>query len=112
VLLSRPRVWLLDEPTASMDDNAEIATMRAIERHLATTDTLLLVTHKPRLLALVHRVVVLGPQGVVLDGPRDQVLHQLQHPSASEASSAATRRPSDAPTSQAPHAPQPMPEAS
>ncbi len=77
-LLARPRVWLLDEPTAAMDDSSEVAAMNAIQRHLAATDTLVLVTHKPRLLALVNRVVVLGPQGVVLDGPRDQVLQQLQ----------------------------------
>ena len=80
LLLSRPRVWLLDEPTASMDDGSELTAMNAIQHHLSTTDTLVLVTHKPRLLGLVSRVVVLGPQGVVLDGPRDQVLQRLQQP--------------------------------
>jgi ATP-binding cassette subfamily C protein LapB len=78
LLLLRPRVWLLDEPTASMDDSAEVAAMQAIERSLAPASTLVLVTHKPRLLALVQRVMVLGPQGVLLDGPRDQVLQRLQ----------------------------------
>ena len=56
--------------------------MNAIQHHLAATDTLVLVTHKPRLLGLVSRVVVLGPQGIMLDGPRDQVLQRLQQPPA------------------------------
>ena len=77
-LLTQPRVWLLDEPTAAMDDSSEIAAMNAIQRHLAPSDSLVLVTHKPRLLSLVTRVVVLGPQGIAIDGPRDQVLQQLQ----------------------------------
>ena len=93
VLLSRPRVWLLDEPTAAMDDGAEIAVMQALERHLTPADTLVLVTHKPRLLSLVTRVMVLGPQGVMLDGSRDHVLQRLQQgatpatPSAAAATS-------------------------
>lgn len=78
LLLGRPRVWLLDEPTASMDDGAEIQAMNAIRKNMRSNDTLVLVTHKPRLLQLVQRVMVLGPQGVVLDGPRDQVLQRLQ----------------------------------
>ena len=101
LLLSRPRVWLLDEPTASMDDNAEMAALRAIERHLATTDTLVLVTHKPRLLGLVNRVVVLGPHGVVLDGPRDQVLQRLQQPGAREASTSPAEPSADFPAERA-----------
>jgi ATP-binding cassette subfamily C protein LapB len=91
-LLARPRVWLLDEPTASMDDRSEIMAMNAMQRHLSNDDTLILVTHKPRLLALVQRVVVLGPQGVVMDGPRDQVLQQLQSTGSATATPRATDR--------------------
>lgn len=89
LLLARPRVWLLDEPTASMDDGAEITAMNTLQRHLQDSDTLVLVTHKPRLLALVSRVMVLGPQGVVLDGPRDQVMQRLQQPLDSATAAAA-----------------------
>jgi ATP-binding cassette subfamily C protein LapB len=110
LLLSRPRVWLLDEPTASMDDNAEMAALHAIERHLAATDTLVLVTHKPRLLGLVNRVVVLGPQGVVLDGPRDQVLQRLQQPATREASPPSAASSMAAPTKNPSHAAQPAQE--
>jgi ATP-binding cassette subfamily C protein LapB len=70
---------------------------------LSAADTLVLVTHKARLLALVDRVVVVSPQGVMLDGPRDQVLQHLQQsqaqttaPNTSAASATAARRPDDA----------------
>jgi ATP-binding cassette subfamily C protein LapB len=96
-LLARPRVWLLDEPTASMDDRSEIMAMNAMQRHLSNDDTLILVTHKPHLLALVQRVVVLGPQGVVMDGPRDQVLQQLQGTASATASSRVPDRPKPQP---------------
>ena len=96
-LLARPRVWLLDEPTACMDDGSEIMAMNAIQQHLKNDDTLVLVTHKPRLLALVHRVVVLGSQGVVMDGPRDQVLQQLQGTASATPSSRAADRPEPQP---------------
>jgi ATP-binding cassette subfamily C protein LapB len=48
------------------------------ELTLHPKSTLVLVTHKPKLLCLVNRIVILANQNVVMDGPRDQVLHQLQ----------------------------------
>nr|CBA28108.1 hypothetical protein Csp_A05630 [Curvibacter putative symbiont of Hydra magnipapillata] len=84
-LLRRPLVWLLDEPTASMDSPVEhrvLATLAA-ELHARPTSTLILVTHKPQLLALVNRIIILSQQQIVMDGPRDAVLQQLQANSTS-----------------------------
>ena len=39
--------------------------------------TLILVTHKPSMLNLVSRIIVLDAGRVVMDGPRDDVLKQL-----------------------------------
>ena len=44
--------------------------------------TLLLITHRPALLPLVERVVVIENGKVARDGPRDQVLQQLARPRA------------------------------
>jgi len=44
------------------------------------TDTLILVTHKPSLLRLVSRLIVMTPQGIAMDGPRDAVLQKLSTP--------------------------------
>jgi ATP-binding cassette subfamily C protein LapB len=78
LLLSKPRVWLLDEPTASMDEQTEVRCIQTLKQSVKPDDTLVLVTHKPALLGLVSRLIVVVNQSIVLDGPRDQVLNQLQ----------------------------------
>ena len=44
--------------------------------------TFVLITHRPALLRLVERIVVVEGGRVVQDGPRDQVLQALQRPRA------------------------------
>ena len=83
VLLRRPRIWLLDEPTASVDGNTEQRLMGLFEQLLGPQDTLVLVTHKPDMLRLVDRILVVAQQQIVMDGPRDQVLARLQAPAVS-----------------------------
>lgn len=78
LILSAPKVWLLDEPTACMDEQTEERCIVALGQAMADGATAVLVTHKPALLRLADRVVVMTPQGVVLDGPRDMVLRQLK----------------------------------
>ena len=78
LVLARPSVWLLDEPTASMDDATEMRTLHILSQIIKPDQTLVLVTHKPALLALVGRVIVMGSEGVLLDGLRDAVLMALQ----------------------------------
>lgn len=78
LLLADRQVWLLDEPTSGMDDGLEHTTIRLMKQEMRPDTTLLLVTHRLSLLALVDRVIVLSPQGVLMDGPRDEVLARLQ----------------------------------
>jgi ATP-binding cassette subfamily C protein LapB len=70
-------LWLLDEPTASMDEPLEMRTIAALRASVQIEQTLILVTHKPALLQLVDRLVILSPAGVVMDGPKEQVLQKL-----------------------------------
>jgi ATP-binding cassette subfamily C protein LapB len=39
---------------------------------------MVIVTHKPSVLPLVTRIIVIVGNSIVLDGPRDVVLQQLQ----------------------------------
>jgi ATP-binding cassette subfamily C protein LapB len=82
VFLSQPTIWLLDEPTASMDRNLELHVTEALKISLQRQDTLVLVTHKGELLELVDRLIVIANHQVVLDGPKAQVLARLQSPPA------------------------------
>jgi ATP-binding cassette subfamily C protein LapB len=75
--LRKPRIWLLDEPTASMDRSLEMQVLEALRRAIGPQDTLILVTHKPEMLALVERLLVVANHQIVLDGPKADVLRRL-----------------------------------
>lgn len=61
-LADRP-LLLLDEPTASLDGETEAGIVEAVRR-LAAGRTVLLVVHRPALLAVADRVVTLEPREV------------------------------------------------
>lgn len=72
-----PDVWLLDEPTANLDQGSEARILAELGRRLTADRTLVFATHRLRNLALSTRVVVLQDGRVVLDGPTDEVLKKL-----------------------------------
>lgn len=75
--LREPRVVLLDEPTHSLDQSSENLALNALARW--TSDkTLIVVTHRPQVLQIVDRIVVIDNSKVVIDGPRDAVLRHLR----------------------------------
>lgn len=69
-LADRP-VLLLDEPTAALDGETEAGIVDAVRR-LSTGRTVLLVVHRPALLAVADRVVEMaageGPEGLLTNG--------------------------------------------
>lgn len=78
-LATRPPILIFDEPTSAMDGQAENDLMARLKTELVGR-TLVLVTHRPALLQLVDRVVVLDRGKVISDGPRDQVLRSITRP--------------------------------
>ena len=78
LVLCNPTVWLLDEPTASMDDEQERRCLAVLAQEAQAGKTMLIVTHKPSMLPLVSRIMVVSGNSVVMDGPRDAVLNELQ----------------------------------
>lgn len=88
MVLRNPQVVLMDEPTASMDEQLEEYVLRQMHTWL-TGRTLVLVTHRPALLKLVDRIVVMDNGRVVADGPRDQI---LSNAAATQAAAAKARQ--------------------
>lgn len=79
LMLTQPSVWLLDEPTASMDNQQEQKCLQALAQELQDpTKTLIVSTHKLELLALVNRIIIMNNGQVVMDGSKQAILDKLR----------------------------------
>lgn len=68
-LLGRPPILLMDEPTSSMDAQNEAEVIARLKAETAGR-TLVVVTHRPSLLELVDRVIVIDQGKVAFDVPK------------------------------------------
>ncbi|TFI59561.1 type I secretion system permease/ATPase [Sphingomonas parva] len=80
-LAGRPSIVVFDEPSSAMDAQTETALIQRLETELAGRTTLL-ITHRPPLLQLVSRIILIEKGRVAADGPRDDVLKQITRPKA------------------------------
>lgn len=74
--LKQPRVVLLDEPTASLDPATENMALNAL-KHWAHDKTMIVVTHRPQVLSMVDRIIIMENGVIGMDGSRDTVLKKL-----------------------------------
>jgi ATP-binding cassette subfamily C protein LapB len=79
-LAGRPPIVIFDEPTSAMDTQTETALIQRLGEELKDR-TVILITHRPPLLALVKRIILIDKGKVALDGPRDEVMKKLTQPS-------------------------------
>ncbi len=75
-VLHNAPILLLDEPTSAMDFSTE-AQITARMAAFAHDKTVVLVTHRTSMLAMVSRVIVVDGGKVVADGPRDRIMEAL-----------------------------------
>jgi ATP-binding cassette subfamily C protein LapB len=75
-LISKSEIIILDEPTASMDLNAEQMFTKKIGEDLNST-TLIIATHRLPVVNSVDRVIVLADGKVVLDEPQEVAMKKL-----------------------------------
>lgn len=77
-IYGRPRLVVLDEPNANLDDVGEQALARTVEQLKQHGVTVVLVTHRPAALAVADQLLVLQAGRVQAYGPRDAVLAALR----------------------------------
>ncbi len=77
LLLMKPKIVFLDEPSGSMDLASERQLIKNLRNAFKNDVTLVISTHRYSLLEIVDRLVVLERGMVVADGPKDQVLSAL-----------------------------------
>ncbi len=82
LILCNPNVLLLDEPTATMDEEQERRCLAVLAQQAQMGKGMVIVTHKPSVLPLVTRLIVMVGHSIVLDGPRDDVLQKLKQTGA------------------------------
>ena len=75
-LITSPTILLLDEPTARLDEMSEKQFIQHLHTWLGKRRTLVVATHRLPILDTVDRIIVLENGKVVMDGPRDAILHQ------------------------------------
>ncbi|WP_374258005.1 type I secretion system permease/ATPase [Aquabacterium sp.] len=75
-LVTHPQILLLDEPTSSMDAQAETSFIKHLKTAVGDR-TLVVVTHRPALLDVVDRVIVVDGGRILADGPKAAVLAAL-----------------------------------
>jgi ATP-binding cassette subfamily C protein LapB len=101
-LVTQPQILLMDEPTSSMDAQAESSFINHL-RGAVGNRTLVLVTHRPALLDVVNRVIVVDNGRILCDGPKPYVMALLagatpqQAQAAAQAAATAAQRPAAAP---------------
>ncbi len=79
LILRNPQIVLMDEPTAAMDEQLEEQVIRQMKSWLEGR-TLVLVTHRPALLKLVDRLIVIDNGCIIADGPKEQILKAVSKP--------------------------------
>lgn len=82
LMLSAPNILLLDEPTANLDRTQEAQCLHVLREEAQAGRGMVIVTHKPVLLPLVDRVLVVVGNRIIMDGPTDSIMRALAQPDA------------------------------
>ncbi|MDR6192762.1 ATP-binding cassette subfamily C protein LapB [Agrobacterium pusense] len=77
LLVRDPAVVLLDEPTAAMDEATERQFITRF-KSWGKEKTIVVATHRMRVLELVERIIVVENGQIVLDGSKEEVLNTLR----------------------------------
>ena len=77
-MYGKPAILVLDEPNANLDDAGERSLLEAVKDLRGAGKTVILVTHRPSVLAVADLLVVMQGGRMVHCGPRDEVLAVLR----------------------------------
>lgn len=73
-----PAIVVLDEPNSNLDDVGEIALNRTILELKSKGKTVFVISHRPNVVAVADRIVLLRDGHLQADGPREAVLATFQ----------------------------------
>jgi len=79
-LYGEPKLVVLDEPNSNLDEAGEMALAQAIQTLKQRGVTVVVITHRSNILAVVDKLICLQEGALAAYGPRDQVLEHLRNP--------------------------------
>ncbi|MFK0331570.1 type I secretion system permease/ATPase [Rhizobium sp. NPDC090275] len=78
LLLTRPKVVFLDEPSGAMDLATERNLIARLSKAFDRKTTLIIATHRYSMLDLVDRLIVIDKGRIIADGPKQAVIEAMQ----------------------------------
>ena len=79
-LYGMPNLVILDEPNASLDADGEAALLGTLRSLKAENRTVILITHKTNILAMMDKILVLNQGAMRGFGDRDEIFAKLLSP--------------------------------
>lgn len=76
-LYGNPFLLVLDEPNSNLDNDGEVALLRAIQGAKARRAIVILIAHRPAMLGVCDKVLFLANGAQQAFGPRDEVLNKV-----------------------------------
>jgi ATP-binding cassette subfamily C protein LapB len=79
IFAQAPSIWLLDEPTSSIDQELQKVFKEQLSSELSETDILVFSTHNPKLaMELATRIIIMDGGKIIKDVPTSKV--ELRQP--------------------------------
>lgn len=78
MLLRRPKVLFLDEPSSNLDMASEKQLIKRLQKFNSPETTVIISTHRMSLVELTDRLITIDTGKVAVDGPREKVLGKLK----------------------------------
>jgi ATP-binding cassette subfamily C exporter for protease/lipase len=73
-----PKLVVLDEPNANLDEAGERALAQTVKELRNRGSTVFLISHRPTAVALADRIIIMGNGRIKLYGERDEVRRQFK----------------------------------
>lgn len=76
LIILNPKIWLLDEPTANIDEMSEKLILKFFTTDISDR-TLILISHKQSNFSIVNRLILMNQNSIILDGNKEDVISKL-----------------------------------
>ncbi len=77
-LYNEPALIVLDEPNSNLDEQGDLALINAVKLLRSNNVTTVIITHRPNLVALADKLLILNQGRVQAYGPRNEIVQSIR----------------------------------